>query len=328
MTDGDPAPPPSARARRIPVPDSARGVRLDRFLAAHLPGWSRSALQRAIERGEITVGDATVRPGRRLRPGEDVLCRFSPPTTLGVPPEPIPLEVVREEAEFLVVNKPAGMAVHPDGRNRTGTLVNALLGRGRDLSRGTHPLRPGIVHRLDRGTTGLLVVAKTDRAHRHLAEQFRRRTVKKGYLALAWGSVRPARVDLPIGRDRRDRTAMTTRSARGRPARTELIPLEKFDGFTLLEVRPETGRTHQIRVHLAALRHPLVGDRTYGGERNLNPRERELGERLRAWRRPALHAWTLEFRNPADGLPVACRADPPEDFRALIECLRRLRPPR
>jgi 23S rRNA pseudouridine1911/1915/1917 synthase len=307
---------------RIRIPAVAAGTRLDRFLAEHWPEWSRTTIQRAIHRGEITVDGETVRTGHRVRPDQEVVFRPAVPAANGLAAEPLPLDIVFEDDDLVVVNKAAGMVVHPAGGNRTGTLVNALLGRGHSLSTGTHPHRPGIVHRLDRGTSGLLVVAKTDRAHRHLADQFRHRRVNKVYLALAWGSVRPGRIDSSVGRHPRERTAMTTRSRRGRDALTLIRPLEHFDGFTLLEVKPETGRTHQIRVHLASIRHPLVGDRVYGGQRNLNPRETELVDLLRSFRRPALHAWKLEFVHPRTGRPRRFQADPPADFGGLIERLR------
>jgi 23S rRNA pseudouridine1911/1915/1917 synthase len=322
VTAAGSAPQGTAAIHRVRVPEDAGNTRLDRFLASCWPEWSRTAIQRAIAQGEITVDGMTVKTGHRIHPGEEVVFRPSAPPAIDLAAEKIPLDIVWEDDDLLVVNKAPGMVVHPAGGNRTGTLVNALLGRGQTLSAGAHPQRPGIVHRLDRGTSGLLVVARNDRTHRALADQFRHRLVKKTYLAVAWGDVRPGKIDAPIGRHRHDRTAMTTRVPDGREALTSFRPLERFDGFTLLEVQPETGRTHQVRVHLASIHHPLVGDRTYGGERNLNPRETELRSLLRSFRRPALHAWKLEFLHPGSGQSQSFQAEPPEDFRRLVDQLR------
>lgn len=311
---------------RFQVPGDAAGTRLDLFLTSRRKDLSRSAIQKAILQGKITVNGKAAKIGHRLKRGEEVVCRSPAPDPALVEGENLPLDVICEEEEFIVINKSAGMVVHPAGPKRQGTLVNALLGRRIALSTGSHPQRPGIVHRLDKGTSGLIVIAKTDSAHRCLAGQFQDRVVKKCYLALAWGTVRPRRIDLPVGRHRRERTAMSTCSPLGKPAVTHLVPVKNFGAFTLLEVSPETGRTHQIRVHLAAIRHPIVGDRKYGGERNLHPREEELRLRIQALGRPALHAWKLEFLHPTSGLPVQFQAEPPADMRELLDHLRDWKP--
>ena len=315
------APSPEPDRTQFQVSPDAAGTRLDRFVTARRKDLSRSAIQKAILQGKITVNGKAAKNGHRLKLGEEVVCRSPAPDPVRIEGENLPLDVVREEEEFIVINKSAGMVVHPAGPIRQGTLVNALLGRHMALSAGSHPQRPGIVHRLDKGTTGLIVIAKTDSAHRCLADQFQDRVVKKCYLALAWGTVRPRRIDLPVGRHRRERTAMSTHSPIGKPALTHLLPVKSYGAFTLLEVRPETGRTHQIRVHLAAIRHPIVGDRKYGGERNLHPREEELRHHIQALGRPALHAWKLEFLHPTSGLPVKLQAELPADMRELLEYL-------
>ncbi len=247
-----------------------------------------------------------------------------PPEPAEPLPEDIPLDVVFEDAHLLVVNKPAGLVVHPGAGANRGTLVNALLGRVRDLSGVGGVLRPGIVHRLDRGTSGLLVVAKDDETHRALVRQFAGRTVEKEYLALVLG--RPARpsgsIEAPIGRDPIHRQKMSVRATRGRPARSEYRVRESFDGATLLLVRIHTGRTHQIRVHLASIGHPVAGDATYGGTRPPSSRRAAAREALSSLARPALHAARLAFVHPATGDRLSFEAPLPADLREVVERLR------
>jgi 23S rRNA pseudouridine1911/1915/1917 synthase len=239
-------------------------------------------------------------------------------------PEDIPIAVVYEDARLLVVNKPAGLVVHPGAGTSRGTLVNALLRHVRDLSGVGGVLRPGIVHRLDRGTSGLLVVAKDDETHRALVRQFAGRTVEKEYLALVLGV--PARlsgeVDAPIGRDPVHRQKMSVRAPRGREARTSWRVDERFDGAALLRVRIHTGRTHQIRVHLASIGHPVAGDAVYGGTRTPSSRRAAAREALLSLERPALHAARLSFAHPASGERLACEAPLPRDIEAVLERLR------
>jgi 23S rRNA pseudouridine1911/1915/1917 synthase len=239
-------------------------------------------------------------------------------------PEDIPIAVVHEDTHLVVLDKPAGLVVHPGAGRTGGTLVNALLRHVRDLSGVGGVLRPGIVHRLDRGTSGLLVVAKDDETHRSLVRQFAGRTVEKEYLALVLGV--PARaageVDAPIGRDPVHRQRMSVRAPRGREARTSWRIEEHFDGAALLRVRLHTGRTHQIRVHLASLGHPLAGDPVYGGTRSPSSRRAEAREALRSLARPALHAARLAFTHPASGERLSFEAPLPLDLATVLDRLR------
>jgi 23S rRNA pseudouridine1911/1915/1917 synthase len=272
----------------------------------------------------VLVDGRPTRPSARLRPGQAVSVLVPAPEPALPRPEDIPLEVLHEDASLLVVNKPAGLVVHPGAGRPGGTLVNALLGRVRDLSGVGGVLRPGIVHRLDRGTSGLLVVAKDDAAHRALVRQFAGRAVEKEYLALVLGV--PGRdsgeIDRPIGRDPVHRQRMSVRAPRGREARTSWRIQERFDGAALLRVRIHTGRTHQIRVHLASIGHPVAGDPLYGGTRAASSRRREAREVLASLERPALHAARLAFTHPATGERREFTAPLPPDLVEVVDRLR------
>ena len=235
-------------------------------------------------------------------------------------PEALPLDILHDDADLVVVDKPAGMVVHPSAGHADGTLVNALLHHVQDLSGIGGELRPGIVHRLDRGTSGLMVVAKHDRAHAELARQFADREVEKEYVALVWGLVQQGRrIDLPIGRDPVDRKRISTRSRRAREAATRVVMAEPLDGVTLVRVAIATGRTHQIRVHLSAIGHPVVGDPVYGGRRRHPPPHLRVVQRLH---RPFLHAARLAFTHPRDGLRIAVSCALPDDLDALADEIR------
>jgi 23S rRNA pseudouridine1911/1915/1917 synthase len=287
--------------------------RLDHYLARVLPDVSRSTIQRLIRQGAITVDGQASRASSPVKPGMRVIARIPPPTlAAAVPPQAIALDVVYEDDDLLVVNKPAGMVVHPAAGHYEGTLVNALLARYPHLAVGDEG-RPGIVHRLDRDTSGLIVIAKTEAALDYLRAQFRSRQVKKTYLALVHGQPPKPEgiVEVPIGRDPRQRKRMAV-VAEGRPARTGFRVLEDFGEYSLLSVSLETGRTHQIRVHLAWLGVPVVGDGVYGRRRN------RLG-----LARQFLHAWRLALERPGGQGKLELEAPLPADLEEVLETLRR-----
>jgi len=306
------------------VNEAGAGERLDRWLAAVMPDLSRARLQAIITGGGVLVDGRVGRPSLRLKTGQAISVRLPAPQPAVPLPEDIPLAVVYEDRHLLVVDKPAGLVVHPGAGRATGTLVNALLHRVRDLSGIGGVVRPGIVHRLDRGTSGLLVVAKDDASHLALSRQFSGRTVEKEYLAVVLGVPRAAEgtIDVPIGRDPVHRKRMSVRAPRGRAARSTYRLVEALDGAALLRVRIATGRTHQIRVHLAALGHPVAGDVTYGGRRPPASRRPEARAALEGLSRPALHAAHLVFTHPASGERVSFSSPLPADLEALLAVLR------
>jgi 23S rRNA pseudouridine1911/1915/1917 synthase len=259
-----------------------------------------------------------------VKAGQAIVVTVPDPALAEPRPEDIPLHVLHEDAHVLVLDKPPGLAVHPGAGRPSGTLVNALLHHVGDLSGVGGVLRPGIVHRLDRGTSGVMVVAKDDATHRALSAQFAGRTVEKQYLAVVHGvpKARRGTVEAAIGRDPTHRQKMSVRAPRGRPARSTWELEETLDGAALLRVRIHTGRTHQVRVHLASIGHPLVGDATYGGRREPSSRKASAREALRSFGRPALHAALLAFDHPRSGERVRFEAPLPEDLRALLAGIR------
>jgi 23S rRNA pseudouridine1911/1915/1917 synthase len=324
--------------RVLLVSQAERGSRLDRWLVARCPQLSRARLQQLIEAGLVLVNGAAAKASQKLRGGEHVMVEARPRPPLRAEAESIPLDVRYEDEDLLVVNKPAGMSVHAGAGNSRGTLVNALLGRGQPLSRSgisgndQAALRPGIVHRLDKGTSGLLVIAKNDVAHAKLAESFRTRTVKKSYLALVEGGLEKTSgtIAFPIGRDPVRRTRMRAFPAadksanRARPgvtreALTEWRVLADFGPATLLLVQLHTGRTHQIRVHLSAIGHPLVGDALYGAAENLRAGRSELP----VFGRQFLHAARLGFPHPRSGQWIEVSAPLPGDLQQFLEILEK-----
>jgi 23S rRNA pseudouridine1911/1915/1917 synthase len=314
----------TAQHHALVVTPADAGQRLDRFVTARLPHLSRARVQALIDEGRVRLAGATARAALKLRAGQSLDVDEPQPEPAVPQPEAIPLRVVHEDAQLLVLDKPAGLVVHPGAGARSGTLVNALLHHVRDLSGVGGVLRPGIVHRLDRGTSGLLVVAKDDATHRALSRQFAERDVEKEYLALVLGVPAPRVGDItaPIGRDPVHRQRMSTRAPRGREARSRYAVAETFDGAALLRVRIHTGRTHQIRVHLASLGHPVAGDATYGGGRKPACRVSAAREALLSLGRPALHAARLAFTHPASGQRLAFESPLPEDLARVIEALR------
>ncbi len=288
-----------------------RGRRLDVVVAGRFPQYSRSRVATLAGCGQVLVDDRPQKPAFRLRAGQRVRILAPPSDPVVVAPQPIPLQIVHEDADILVIDKPAGMTVHPAPGHPRGTLVNAVLAHVPDLSGIAGPLRPGVVHRLDKDTSGLLVIAKTDAAYRSLVAQLRARAVTRVYLALVRGTVREDRgvISAPIGRHPVHRTRMAV-VPHGRPAVTHVTVQERLGGATLVECRLETGRTHQIRVHLRHIGHPVLGDPVYGGGGG------GIG-------RQALHAARLEFTHPRTGERIVCTAPLPEDFARVLDTLRR-----
>ncbi len=298
------------------VSDEDAGHRVDQFLVSRLAHMTRSQIQKLIKDGQVTIDTKLVRASTTVHTDNIVTIEFPPAVPAKPKAEPLPIDIVHEDSDVIVVNKPAGMVVHPAAGHPDGTLVNALIHHVHDLSGIGGELRPGIVHRLDRGTSGLIVIAKHDQAHANLAKQFKDRKVEKEYTVLVWGVVQQGRrIDLPIGRDPLDRKKISTRSRRAREAVTRVVGAEHLDGVSFLKVTIATGRTHQIRVHLSAIGHPIVGDPTYGGKKRHPPAHLRLLQRLD---RPFLHASRLVFTHPNDGTPVDLSSVLPEDLQAVI----------
>lgn len=323
----------NSKRKELVADTHAAGSRLDRFVVEHCPNLSRARVQELIEEGLVLLNGASAKAAYKLHSGDRVYVEAQERPPLTAEPEQIPLQILYEDEDVLVVNKPAGMSVHAGAGNARGTLVNALLGRGQALSRGgtvTDDLRPGIVHRLDKETSGAIVIAKNDFSHAKLAESFLARTVKKTYIALAEGKFDEAagRIDLPIGRDPVRRTRMKAFASsskkssvklagRARQALTEWHKLADLGPATLLEIQLHTGRTHQIRVHLSALQHPLVGDILYGAAAHLHAGKTTMP----ALPRQFLHSSRLGFPHPRTGEWIAAHAPLPDDLRDYLDRL-------
>jgi 23S rRNA pseudouridine1911/1915/1917 synthase len=305
------------------VPGEAAGLRLDRFLAASGHGWSRSQVTRWIAEGHVTRNGRPSKPAQFLQPGDVIDVVPPAPTPSELVPQKMPLDVLFEDEHLIVINKPPGLVIHPAAGNPDGTLVNALLAHCRDLSGVGGVERPGIVHRLDKDTSGVLIAAKTDAAHRALSLSFRWRTTDKRYLAVVYGDPRldEGVVDAPIARHPTERKRMAVVPA-GRAARTLYWVRERFRGCALIECRLVTGRTHQVRVHMAHIGHALVGDPVYAGRQWRALEAAELAAICRDFPRQALHAWRLTITHPATGVPMTFEAPIPADIAGLLGELR------
>lgn len=298
----------------------ASGQRLDRYLSG-LPelSLSRSQIQRFIKEGSVTINGERVKPSHKVQYGEKVIIEIPPPHPLEVLPEDIPLDIYYEDESIIVVNKPPGMVVHPAAGNWKGTLVNALLFHCKNLSSLGGKIRPGVVHRLDKDTSGLLVFAKNDNAHRILSKQIRDRVVKRRYLAIVLGDLRgEGKIETPIGRAITDRKKMSVKTKKGREAITSYRALRRFGQATLIEVTLGTGRTHQIRVHLSYIKHPVLGDRVYGG----GPLKTQDSILKTLVKRQMLHAERLGFSHPVTERYLEFSCPVPEDMEKVLNTLQ------
>jgi 23S rRNA pseudouridine1911/1915/1917 synthase len=316
------APDDSLRHHEFVVAEEHAGQRLDRFLATQFPDVSRTHVQTLIDEGRVRVSGIAKKPSHHLESGETITVEIPAPPLPGVEPENIPLIILYEDEDIAIVNKPAGMIVHPGAGNDTGTLVAALLHRfgvEHGLSSVGGPLRPGIVHRLDKGTSGAMIIARNDTAHLKLVEEFRARRVQKTYLALLHGNAKgkKGRIELPVARDLRRRSRMTARRSEGREARTDWRLLLRLGAFSLIEADLHTGRTHQIRVHFSALALPVVGDTLYGA-----PHQESIGrEQLPSLGRNFLHAARIALEHPRTGQRMEFRAPLPQVLLAYLRTL-------
>jgi 23S rRNA pseudouridine1911/1915/1917 synthase len=306
--------------REVDVGPEHEGERLDAFLAAALPGKSRSQLQKLIKDGQVTGPIKTLRASTPVKSGQRFTIELPEPEPAAAIAEDLPLTILYEDSDLVVIDKPAGMVVHPAAGHSSGTVVNALLHHVEDLSGVGGELRPGIVHRLDRGTSGVMIAAKHDAAHHELSRQFHDREVEKEYIALVWGLVHAGRrIDEPIGRDPNDRQKMSTRARRARSAVTRVTWALNLKGVSLIHVAIHTGRTHQIRVHLSAIGHPIVGDPTYGGVHRHVANDVRAVQRLG---RPFLHAARLVFTHPSDGRRMEFESPLPADLQSVLDDVR------
>jgi len=301
------------------VDDASVDSRLDTYLASQIQTWSRARLQRLIENEDVVVNGRSAKASYRLRKGDEIEVELVASPAEIFEPQQIPLDIVHEDEDLIVVNKPAGLVVHPAAGIHSGTLANALAFHFQNLPASAGSIRPGIVHRLDRDTSGLLVVAKTEEALENLSEQFRDRTVFKSYIALVHGCVdnSSGRIDQPLARDPGNRTRMAVVRG-GRSAITLYKVRKHYHRFTLLDVELKTGRTHQIRVHLTWLHHPVVGDETYGGGRDNNIQDARLRSMVRNLGRHFLHAERLAITHPKTGARLEFHAPLPDELSRLL----------
>ena len=311
-----------ALTRTLVVASEDAGIRLDTYLASQVEGWSRARLQHLIADEEVLVNGKPAKASYKVHPNDEIELELVAPTSTQFTPENIPLEIVYEDDALIVINKPAGLVVHPAAGISSGTLANALAFHFDQLSQQAGAIRPGIVHRIDKDTSGLLAIAKTELAHERLGDQFRERSVFKSYLALVHGVVEreSGRIDQPLARDPRNRTRMAIVRG-GRSALSLYRVQRRFDRFTLLAVEIKTGRTHQIRVHLAGIKHPVVGDDVYGGGRDNTVRDPKLKAEIRKLGRQFLHAAELGFQHPITGAELRFQAPLPAELQQLLATL-------
>ncbi len=332
--------------KSIHITSDSANQRIDKFLSSYDSTLSRSFIQRLIDNGSVTVNGKFAKSSYKLKEGDEIKIEIPELEPSTVKPEPIPLDILYEDESVIVINKPAGMVVHPAAGNYSGTLVNALLyhclkppsppfdkgGMG-GLSGIGGIERPGIVHRLDKDTSGLLMVAKDDFTHNHLSKQLKDRTIVRKYLTLVKGNIKEdsKKIEIPIGRHVSDRKKMSIKTKRGRIAITEFTVMERFGDYTLLEIRLKTGRTHQIRVHLSAIGHPVAGDRVYGGRQKTEDRKQKTEDRKQktevrsqiSIQRQMLHAAILGFIHPKTGKYLEFNAQLPDDMKDILIFLRR-----
>jgi 23S rRNA pseudouridine1911/1915/1917 synthase len=301
-------------------------IRIDKYLQSKLPQYSRAYLQKLIDTGYVTINKQRKKRSFLLKGGEVIAVIIPPAEKIMLQPENIPLDVLYEDDYLLVLNKPAGLVVHPAAGHYDGTLVNALLYHCKNLSSIGGMLRPGIVHRLDKGTSGLMVIAKEDQTHRSLAEQFKNREVSKSYLALVWGSPKDkaGEISVPIGRDHKDRKKISAISSRTKAATTFYKVREFLSEVSLIEALPKTGRTHQIRVHLAYIHCPVVGDKIYGKGRGKDLKDENLKGLIKKLNRPALHSYKLGFFHPKKEEYMEFQQSLPQDMQDIISYLKGL----
>lgn len=296
------------------VTEENKNERIDKFISSMEEDWSRSQVQAWLKDGKVTVNNASVKSNYKVQTDDCIELEVPEPEILSVVPEPIPLEIVYEDTDVIVVNKPRGMVVHPAPGHSSGTLVNGLMYHVKDLSGINGVIRPGIVHRIDKDTSGLLMVAKNDKAHESLVEQLKAKTTKRIYTAIVHGVVPHdhGTIDAPIGRDKQDRQSMTVTEDNSREAVTHFTVLERFKDYTYVQCQLETGRTHQIRVHMKYIGYPIAGDPKYGPKRTLSIEGQ------------ALHAGVLGFEHPRTGEQLQFEASIPEDIENLLEYLRKI----
>jgi 23S rRNA pseudouridine1911/1915/1917 synthase len=305
------------------VKDDEVTKRLDVFITEKLPDLTRSGVKNLVKKGLVLVDGHPAKASHKVKASESVLVTLPTPEPPGVEPEPTPIDIIYEDEDIIVINKQAGLTVHPGAGRKGGTLVNAILHHTKELSTIGGPLRPGIVHRLDKDTSGLIVIAKNDLSHRSLAKQFKDHTTTRHYHALVWGSVKDdeGTVELSIGRDAGQRKKISTKTRRGRRAVTHYRVLKRYGWCTLIDATLETGRTHQVRVHLSAIKHPVVGDQVYGKRTPPSNLTKPLTDELKKVKKQCLHAITLGFVHPGNGQYTEFTAPYPARMEGLIKLL-------